>query len=311
MPFVYLVIVNYKNWQDTAACLHSILLSDYDDYKIFVVDNASGNNSIEHLEEWANTIESKQSATTISFSTHSVRDLQGNINFQLLPQLNFIKNDENKGFAAGNNIILQYLLNADVYVWLLNPDMVVEKNTMSALVSFALKNAEKSIVGNVVKYNDAPAKIHFLGGAKINFNSATVNFIRNKNDLSGVDFICGGSMFTHASAFNDIGLLPEEYFLYWEETDWCFSAKQKGYQLLVCLNAVCYDKISTTIGKGFYADYYYTRNGLLFVSKYKQKKIAIALSLTSLRVMKRLFFGEWQRARGVYKGMMAFLTRSK
>ena len=85
-----------------------------------------------------------------------------------------------------------------------------------------------------------------------------------------MDYISGGSLFTHINSFNDLGLLPEEYFLYWEETDWCYRAKKKGYELRLCEKAVCYDKVSSSIGKSFLADYYYTRNGLFFLSKFKK-----------------------------------------
>ena len=90
--------------------------------------------------------------------------------------------------------------------------------------------------------------------------------IKGLGNLSRLDFISGGCLFTHAINFKRNGLLPEKYFLYWEETDWCYHARKKGCLLNVCTAAVCYDKISTIIGKGYLANYYYTINGLRFTS---------------------------------------------
>ena len=106
-------------------------------------------------------------------------------------------------------------------------------------------------------------------------------------------------------------MLPEEYFLYWEETDWCYRAKNKGYSLLLCETAICYDKVSSSIGKSFLADYYYTRNGLIFLSKYKKEKVATAVFFTIFRFLKRLVMGQPARAKGVYNGMLSFLNKDK
>ena len=117
--------------------------------------------------------------------------------------------------------------------------------------------------------------------------------------------------FTRANNFNTVGLLPENYFLYWEETDWCYTAKLKGYQLLVCPDAICYDKISTVIGKGFLSDYYYARNGLHFVAKFNKPYLWLALPLMGARWLKRIFTGRWDRARGVWIGTIDFLKQKK
>jgi GT2 family glycosyltransferase len=247
----------------------------------------------------------------LSYGYFTDTDLSHTIDFSKIPKLNFIQNASNKGFAAGNNLIVQYLLEQNAYIWLLNPDMVVRKNTLSELVNFAGLHPFKSIIGSVVKFYSDLNKVHLYGGAKINFDSATVNLIKREQDILHIDFVCGGSMFVHASHFKEIGLLPEDYFLYWEEAEWCYRAKKKGYQMQICTTAVCYDKISTTIGKTFLADYYYTRNGLLFISKFRTKKVPMAVFYAVLRLSKRLVKGQWSRSKGVYKGILEFLKRKK
>ena len=68
------------------------------------------------------------------------------------------------------------------------------------------------------------------GGGKINFNSGTITMLKTKDQVAEMDFVSGGSLFTHAANYKTLGLLPEDYFLYWEETDWCYRAKTNGYE---------------------------------------------------------------------------------
>jgi Predicted glycosyltransferases len=304
MPRVYIIILNYKKWNDVEECLESVFRSSYENYSVIVIDNDSKNRSLEYLMSWA-----KQK--NISHKYFCCKELNKGIEAAISTKLVFVQNDANKGFAGGINIVLKHLLNENAYVWLLNPDMVAEETTLLRLIELAEEVSPRSIIGAVIKYHDSPQKVHLYGGGKINFNSATIELIGNKSDISGIDYISGGSLFTGTNSFNEIGLLPENYFLYWEETDWCYRARQAGYRLYVCESAVCYDKVSTTIGKSFLADYYYTRNGLLFLSKYKKAKMAVALFFVSLRFIKRIVTAQWKKAWGVYKGVVSFLKHEE
>jgi len=297
---VYMIIVNYKNWEDTRDCLESLLHSDHSEFTVIVTDNASGNGSLETLAAWAE----KRMGYRLFLRGEWER---GEFAVADLPRLVLLQNDCNKGFAEGNNVAIRALLRENAYVWLLNPDMTVEKNTLSALIAYAAGGPFKAITGAVIRAFEAPHPIHLYGGGRINWRAGTVEMLRSEADLPRLDYISGGSLFTHTAHFNEIGLLPEEYFLYWEETDWCSRAKALGYRLQVCPDAVCYDKISTTIGRGFMADYFYTRNGLLFLSKFKKDPAGTAMALTFLRFIKRVTTGKWKRAWGVYKGYRSFL----
>ena len=305
---VYIVVVNYREWQDVKECLESIFQSHYTDYKVFVVDNDSGNNSLEQLMKWLDSSDLKTDRP-IHKKYYTGAEFLNEIQIQDLPELVLVQHSENRGFAAGNNIVLRHLVNQDAYVWLLNPDMVVEKNTMSELVRFAKDQPRRSVIGAVVKYYSNPDRIHFFGGARINFNTATIVPVVKPEDVHTLDYIGGGSLFVHAGHFNELGLLPENYFLYWEETDWCYHAKQKGFAMIVCPTAICYDKISTSIGKSYLADYYYTLNGLTFISKYKKNRLPVVLSASFLRFMKRVVTGQWSRSKGVINGIVNFIKR--
>jgi len=321
MARVYVIILNYKKWKDAAECLETLFRSHYDNFSVIVIDNDSQNGSLEHLAHWAenNTLFSTRvshfSKDTIKkpvfYKWCTAAELTDGAIPANLPRLVLVQNKENRGFAGGLNPVLKYLLKEDAYIWLLNPDMVVEETTLPGLAEFAAAKPSQSIIGSVIKYYAMPGKVYLYGGGKINFNSGTIRMVTNKKELEGMDYVSGGSLFTHANNFERLGLLPEDYFLYWEETDWCYQAKTNGYQLALCETAVCYDKLSTSIGKSFMADYYYTRNGLHFLLKYKKEKIPLALFFTLVRLLKKVAVGQSARAKGVYQGMVSFLKKER
>ena len=307
MDKIYIVILNYKKWEDTAQCLDSVLASDYPDFTVFVIDNFSQNSSLEKMIAYGKQKRPDQFSNPSFFTLIESGQLKSVFEIEKPPKVVFVQNKENKGFASGNNVVLQHIRQKNAYIWLLNPDMVIETGTASALWNTAEKANFRSIIGATIKYYENKDKVHFYGGAKINLSTATIHFINHKADIASLDYISGGCLFCHATHFSTIGLLPEEFFLYWEETVWCHKAKQLGYQLVVSLEAICYDKISTTIGKGFLSDFYYTRNGLTFISRYQPNKIAIVMAATFIRMGKRVVKGEWSRAHGVLQGVVSFI----
>lgn len=303
-PNVCIVIVNYKNWQDTVDCLESVFRSTYDNFRVFVIDNDSQNDSIQHLMKWAQSQVPGFAESGQNFFRS--QDLDHIKTVDLLPPLVFIQNEKNTGFAGGNNIILRVLAGRDIYVWMLNPDMVISEDALSALVRFAQQQPQNSIIGSVIKFHGDPEKIQMYGGGHIKFSSGTVSYVRDPGQLDSLDYISGGALFIHASLLEKYGLLPENYFLYWEETDWCYGARIRGSALKVCSGSVVFDKVGTTIGRSFLAEYYYTRNGLLFLYKYRRENIGKALFYGRIRMLKKMVTGQWKRAKGVYQGAASF-----
>jgi len=308
-PKVYIILLNYRKWEDCRDCLQSVFQSTYINYAVFVVDNNSGNNSLEHLIKWYESESDRGPQPQIQQNSHvllNTAQLSECMDLATIPKVVFIQNDENAGFAAGNNVVLNILYNKDAYFWLLNPDMVIQRDALAELVQYSAQMPGNSIVGSMILPFAGKHQRAIYGGARVNFFSATVTWIHKRNAIRRLDYISGGCLFAHTSSLEQLGPLPEEYFLYWEETDWCFRAKQKGYHLNVCTSATCFDKGSTSIGKSFAADYYYARNGLLFISKFRPKNIPLVLFFLGLRCVKRLLAGRWERAKGIYRGTVDF-----
>lgn len=306
----YIVVVNYRRWEDTVECVRSVFASDHPHIKVLVVDNCSGNQSLENIRKTFSASPLYKATDGSSVESLIVQAPQlDTFDFAGLPDLLLVQSLQNKGFASGNNLVLQYLKELEGHIFLLNPDMTVHKSAISALTAKATHN-QNVIVGLVTKSDIDKERILFYGGGRVNKFTATVRLLQHWDKESRLDYISGGALFANTRAFRDIGLLPEQYFLYWEETDWCRQAVDKGFRLDVCTEAICYDKISTVIGRGFQSDYYYSRNGLMFLKKYARWGLPSAILAAFARVFKRLIQRQWSRARGIINGVVDFLTGS-
>ncbi|MEG6532045.1 glycosyltransferase family 2 protein [Caldibacillus thermoamylovorans] len=240
-PLVYIVIVNYNGLQDTIECINSIKKSTYENYKVVVVDNGSTDNSVSTLIK-------------------EFRDVK------------LIKSQENLGFSGGNNIGIMFALNQNAdYVCLLNNDTVVSKDFLKELVEVAINYKDVGIVGGQINFFDNPLKIWFGGGilSKVRGN-AYHRFIHMEEEdkviISEEDFITGCLQLISRDVINKVGLLNDDYFLYYEDTDYCCRVRNAGYKLIYTNKSKIYHKVSQSTGEKSALFYYYnTRNRLIFI----------------------------------------------
>lgn len=325
-PKVYVVILNYNGWGDTLECLESVLRSSYPNYQVVVVDNNSPDQSMHKIRAWAEgrldvwvqadhplrRLSYPPVSRPVEYSFFSGDEFEKAAHKVTAgPKLILIQSHENRGFAAGNNTAIRGIIKAapDAYVWLLNPDMTVEAETLSKLVVFSMPFGSGAIVGCDIRDYKHPSKTLFYGGARLNSYSGTITFIDDFKQIDTLDYISGGSLFASARNFEASGLLPEEYFLYWEETDWCTNARGKGLKLKACAEAICYDKVSTTIGKGYVSEYYYTLNSIKFFKKYRPEQVKYILCANLLRLGKRALKLKFTNARAIVDAL-AFSFRA-
>ena len=300
---VYIIVVNYKSWADTRDCLYSLLDSSFGEWKVIVVDNGSNDSSLFKIKR-SLCNDSAITPVNIPICTHASE--LNNCESQII----LLQNDENLGFAGANNLVLEQLLHKNGYVWMLNPDMIVEKDTLANLYRCASQERiEKTVWGITIKSFINKQNIEIIGGGKVNALSGTVTMIKDYNAIHELDYINGSSLFTSISTFREAGLFNEDYFLYWEETDWCFSARDKNISFKVCENTFAYDKGATSIGRGFLSDYYYGRNSLFFLKRhFSNLYILSALSISVIRVIYRYLTGRRDRAKGLLFGVIDYLN---
>lgn len=241
---IYIIIVNFNGSKDTIECVKSIKNINYQNYKIVVVDNNSDKNNKELLDE--------------------IKD-----------DAIFIFNKENSGFSKANNIGIKYSLeqNAD-FILLLNNDTVVTTEFLNeALKSFQIDN-NIGIVSGKINYYDNNEKEPWYDGAKIDWFRFCGKKFKGKAISSNehyVSLISGCMMLIRKDVFYNVGLLPEEYFMFYEDIDFCAMVANKGYKLVYNSSSVIYHKVSRSSGgsESPFLIKYCTRNWRIFINKYR------------------------------------------
>ncbi len=326
-PSNYIIILNYNVWDDTICCIESIINSEFKDYQIIIIDNFSTDNSEEKILDYFNGIErpvvdniqisfqteskklpyiyfnlDKESESLSKITKEYVASNSDHKNSIINYPIIYIQTKNNLGFAGGNNIGLKRIVDdhdvsSNTNIFLLNPDTYITDETLNELN----KIEEKVFICGMTIRNTQGNE--FLGAYKINKLFAGLKKITTMSDIDQSDFIYGGALFTNKRTFEVNGLLPEHYFLYWEEADWCYQAKQKGIKFLFQPSALVYDKVATSIGRGYLAFYYYIRNGLYFYKKYFKAYIPFLLFFTIMRIAVKIIFGNFKGAKGAINGI--------
>lgn len=244
VPFVYIVILNFNSYEDTIECINSIKKVTYPNYKIVVVDNDSKDNSVKVLRD-------------------------------KYPELSILVSNENLGYASGNNIGIKYALEENAeYICVLNNDVVVEKNFLEPLIKIFEVDNKIGMVGPCICEYSNRDKVQAMG-AYINLYRGLAmgqcegaDYSSIKNKLFDVDYLGGACFIVKAEVFKNIGLIPENYFLFYEETEFCLNAKRKGYNLICVYDSKVYHKRSATISKYTGLSYFFlNRNRIVFMRR--------------------------------------------
>ena len=193
-------------------------------------------------------------------------------------RLDFIRTERNEGYAGGNNAGIRYVLEKGdgLFIWILNNDTVIEKDALAALVKYAARDATVGMIGSKLLRYTNPKILQSAGGGRIYPGLGNTQLIAYNQEDNGrwdepfePDYICGASLFVKRTVINDIGLMDERYFLYWEDADWGMRARRKGYKLLYCPESrILHKEGGTTGGITPLADYYWARNGLFLIKKF-------------------------------------------
>ncbi|OGM10470.1 hypothetical protein A2W13_02490 [Candidatus Woesebacteria bacterium RBG_16_36_11] len=216
-----ILILNYNTPDLTIKCLKSILESNFNmSYKIWVVDNASTDDSADKITNF----------------------ISQNSN------LNLIKNSDNLGFSKGNNVALKKAYKDAKYTLLLNSDTVVDRDSISNLVNFAknknfdiasckLLGPDNSFQPNAGSLPKPFAVYVWLSGLDDIFRK----FIRIESYQERsksyylkdreVGWVSGSVMLVNSRVFEKIGFFDEKIFMYGEDVDLCWRAKDKGFKV--------------------------------------------------------------------------------
>ena len=288
-PLVSVIILNNHRLDNTLACLASLSQSDYQNIRITLLDLSSGVGAIEIVQ----------------------RDY---------PDVQAISLKENLGYAGNNNIGIKSAISQGTdWVFILNDDTVLDPSCISSLIEAVTNDPVIGIAGPMVYHYDEPDVIQSAGGMLGKYWK-NVHLGQNEMDCGQfdsvrlVEWVSGCAMLVKRTLIEQIGLLDERYFLYWEEIEWCIRATRSGWKIAHVPHAKLWHKgVNRNYQAKTYVTYFVTRNQLLTLAKHKAPLIAwIYTYAQTIRTLASWTFRpRWKSKRehrnAMWKGLVHFL----
>ena len=270
-----IIIVNYNVKHFLNQCLKSIQQAKNTlEIEVYVVDNNSVDNSVDMVKKE-------------------------------FPDVNLIENKKNVGFAKANNQAIK--LSKGKYILLLNPDTIIQENTLTETIAFFNKNTQAGGVG--VKMIDG--KGHFLPESKRSFPTPSIAFYKifglsrlfpkskifgkyhlkylDKDEVHEIDVISGAFLMTKKNLISKIGMLDEDFFMYGEDIDLSYRIQKSGFKnyYLPHTSIIHYKGESTKKTSVNYIYHFYNAMVIFTKKHYSQKNAKLFFTLINLAIVIR------------------------
>jgi GT2 family glycosyltransferase len=222
MPPVTLIVLNWNGRHLLNDCLSALTGLDYPAFTIILVDNASNDDSVTFVRN-------------------------------RFPHVTIYENAVNLGYTGGYNAVLRNL--ASEFVVLVNPDVVVTPGWLRALIAPFLADARIGITGCKLYY-PGRHKLQHAGGTIVGPRALPRHYGGHTPDvgehdlLRDVDYVTGAAQAIRRALLDEIGLLDEGYFLYYEDVDLCVRARRAGYRVVYVPDATAVHDESSLSHKG-------------------------------------------------------------
>jgi hypothetical protein len=239
-PLTWIILLTWNRWEDTEACLQSLLPVVNEHCRVLVADNGSSDGTPENIR-------------------------------RRFPQVEVRENGKNLGFPAGNNVGIHCALAAGAdYVILLNNDTVVDKRFAEELVAAAERNPAAGMINSLIFFDDRPGLVWFAGGEISTWTgrSRHAGYLQaDRGQFTGdapIERPCACSLLVTRRFLETVGLMREDLFLYGEEIDWMLRARRLGFQCVLATSSKVWHKVSssTKASQQPVFLYYSTRNML-------------------------------------------------
>jgi GT2 family glycosyltransferase len=243
MSKVAIILINYKDYAKKylPECIESLRKQDYpkDDFKIFIVDNATSSETIQYLKDTASEAE-------------------------------VIPNEANAGFAEGNNIAMRKILDSGYdYVVLFNMDTIASPTWLSELVKKAEENRGAGAIQSLIllhpetdKINSSGNLLHFLGfGFCRDYGTEFLKF--NPLKIEPFFYVSGASVLFPTKVLKEVGIFDPEFFMYHEDTDLSWKIRLAGYDILLAEKSIMYHKYQ--FSRSVLQFYYMERNRMIML----------------------------------------------
>lgn len=244
-PSVAVVVLNWRKPAETVSCLESLSRVEWPNLHIIAVDNASGDGSPQAIRG-------------------------------AFPDIAVLENAANLGYAGGNNVGIRHALagGADA-VLILNNDTAVSPDFLQPLLEAALGSSEPAVVTPAI-CDIARREVLWALGADIDWRDASAIRLHSGESYThwrstapfAVIYAAGSAMLAPRIVWEHAGLIDEDYFLYYEEADWCMVAKRAGFPVLAVPGSLVWHEVAAQDSRRSPAvTYYMTRNALRFIRR--------------------------------------------
>jgi GT2 family glycosyltransferase len=190
------------------------------------------------------------------------------------PGLLYIRSAENLGFAGGNNLGVKQA--SGTYLFFVNNDTEFTPGLLGELCGTLDNNPLIGVISPQINYFDDQSVVQYAGFTTMNYYTCRNHCIgqfetdrgqyRNRTCKTG--YAHGAAMMVRREAMDKAGLMAENFFLYYEEMDWCDRIKRAGFEIWVNTNATIYHKESLSVGKNSaLKEYFMNRNRILFIRR--------------------------------------------
>jgi len=280
-----IIILNWNSKKITEECILSLVPQLNKKIELILVDNNSYDGSVAYFKK-------------------------------RFPFLKVIKSSKNLGYSGGNNLGV-YNSHGE-HILILNNDTILEKNFIREI----LKNKDKADILGVKNYYYDHKNILWAIGSKLNKYSFKASLIANKKPDSlkinkeKVEFIVGSAMCINKKVIEKIGFLNEDFFLYYEETEWQIKAKKAGFKIDWIPSAKLWHRagFSTGGGRTAISSYYLVRNRAYCIKEFSNHKLVSYFSW-GLEVFMRIFYGLFSfnvlYSKLTLFGVLAFFRKEK
>jgi hypothetical protein len=269
-PLISIITVNYNGLKYTEELLNSIQKQSYKNIEIWVVDNASKENPVPYFNE----------------------------NY---PEIKTIHSEKNRGFAGGNNLAIKEAKGD--FLFFINNDAEITEGVLEKLVALFYNNTKLGMASPMICYYKAPPSveqdfIQYAGMTEVHPVTARNTILSERTYDEGqhklpftTAYAHGAAMMIKREVIEKVGLMYENYFLYYEELDWSARIRRLGYEIMVEPRAKVYHKESVSVGTiSPLKTYYLNRNRILFMRRNVTNILPFLIYLTTIVIPKNLIF---------------------
>ncbi len=284
-PPISVVTVNWKSFENIKELAKSIIDSNYPNINLIVVDNSEDEEEYEKL-----------------------RSFESIFNSQSNEKKMFILENENNGFASGCNKGIRFAKEElkSEFIWLLNPDTVIQSDTPLELLRTML-------------YTDVPVvtcKMKIYGGDLVQYNGIVVSEASLEDREVGILYIqklSGANIFLRADVFDRVGYLSENFFLYFEDDEFFDRLKAKGIFPVYTPYTFIYHKIKEghgLLGSSLHL-YYFVKNLLFFFHQKDKEALFYILDKISDYYIYAFNQGLEKSAKAIILGIYDFIQQKR